>query len=311
MDDDNDRTASLMTPAKLAQVAATAQAPVSPSAFLDRMAADVGHQHVSRLAQLQKQLEHQGQLAPAEGLQAAVDKLVEKLGKMDFAPLEVKGFIANLTGKAKAAGAEFAYRVGKVDKAAQALADLVVPMQKEQATRDAAHERTMVEFDVEYKALDKVIDQGARWLQDMRNQLKTREADPSLDAAGRAQLAQDASRCEMLVGRLKSLRAAAAASQQAHDEARATAKRRIEVLQAATRLLNGEVAEWRHRLGVLAEAATEGNAEGPRIKQGQELTASMRARTEALQADCGQLCTHETTLQRQLAAMGEQLRAAG
>ena len=34
----------------------------------------------------------------------------------------------------------------------------------------------LLEFEVEIRALEKIMDQGARWLQDMRNQLKTRQA---------------------------------------------------------------------------------------------------------------------------------------
>ena len=49
----SDHTASLMTPAKLRQAAERrAAAAVSPSAYLDQMAADAGHQHLRRLAEL-------------------------------------------------------------------------------------------------------------------------------------------------------------------------------------------------------------------------------------------------------------------
>ena len=48
--EDFDRTASLMTPAKLAE--SRPKVAASPAAWLDQMAADAGHQHVRRLAEL-------------------------------------------------------------------------------------------------------------------------------------------------------------------------------------------------------------------------------------------------------------------
>ena len=56
--DDPDRTASLMTPAKLAQAAP--RAPASPAAWLDQMAAEAGHHHVRRAAELRCDLAAQG-----------------------------------------------------------------------------------------------------------------------------------------------------------------------------------------------------------------------------------------------------------
>ena len=61
MDSQEDRTASLMTPAKLAKVAASASAAVAPGQFLDRMAADVGHQHLQRLGELRHDLRAHGE----------------------------------------------------------------------------------------------------------------------------------------------------------------------------------------------------------------------------------------------------------
>ena len=73
MDSSEDRTASLMTPAKLAQVAARARAPSSPTAFLDQMAADAGHAHVRRIAELRVQLEQQAATPQAAAIQPPLD----------------------------------------------------------------------------------------------------------------------------------------------------------------------------------------------------------------------------------------------
>ena len=52
----------------------------------------------------------------------------------------------------------------------------------EEASRTSPRDRTLLEFEVEFRAIDKIIDQGTRWLQDMRNQLKAREAAATDDA---------------------------------------------------------------------------------------------------------------------------------
>ena len=58
-DSDDDRTASLMTPAKLAQLKVRPTPATSPAAWLDQLAADAGSGHVRRLLDLRQQLEAQ------------------------------------------------------------------------------------------------------------------------------------------------------------------------------------------------------------------------------------------------------------
>ena len=54
--DDEDRTASLMTPAKLAQLKDRPKPASSPAAWLDQLATDAGSGHVRRLVDLRKTL---------------------------------------------------------------------------------------------------------------------------------------------------------------------------------------------------------------------------------------------------------------
>ncbi|MFL6692412.1 MAG: hypothetical protein ACJ8GO_05580 [Ramlibacter sp.] len=310
MDPSEDRTASLMTPAKLAQVAGEATAPATPAVFLDRMAADIGHQHTERLAQLRGQLDtqSQGRLEQAGEIQAALQRMLDVLPKIDFAPLQERNWWADLTGKSRNTGSAFAATFDQVDEVAQELASAVAAQQKQQALGAAAQDRTIVEFDVEYQALDKVIHQGARWLQDMRNQIKARQAQPD---ASQQDLRDDEARCELLVERLKLLRAAAAASQQAHEEVLATAARRADLAQAMGRLSTVHLQSWRSSLSALASAAVGGKAPTPMLNEAVKAQGKLRKKLEALLADVAQLGTHESTLVVQLAAMGEQLAAVG
>jgi len=305
----DDRTASLMTPAKLAQVAGSGRARVSPTAFLDRMAADVGHQHVQRLGQLRQELERQGQLDQADAVQLLLQHLLDALPRLDFAPLQERGWWAGITGKSRSAGSTFAGTFDAIDEVAREVVASVSALQKQQPARAAAQDRTLVEFDVEYKALDKAIDQSARWLQDMRNQIKARQAQEN-SADAQQQIRDDEVRCELLVERLKVLRTAAAASQQAHQEVLATQVRRTELLQALARMAAAHLQGWRSTVSALATAAAGGKAADSLLDDALKAHGKLRKKLDALLADGDQLRTHEAALVRQLAAMGEQLAAA-
>ncbi|HEY1226008.1 MAG TPA: hypothetical protein VGF26_01685 [Ramlibacter sp.] len=310
MDSQEDRTASLMTPAKLAKVAAAGGAAVAPSQFLDRMAADVGHQHLQRLGELRvdMQAHGQGELDQAEQAAVVLEHMRDALPQIDFAPLQERNWWADFTGKSRSTGSAFAATFDKVDEVAQELGRTVATVQTRQAQRVTTQDRTLVEFSVEYQALDKAIHQGSRWLQDMRNQIKARQAQ-SVDAQAEQQVRADEARCELLVERLKRLRAAAAASQQVYEEVLATAQRRAEFAQATGRVATVHLQSWRSSMSAVATAASGGKAAAPLLEEAQKIHDKLRRKLDALLADAGQLRTHEAALVAQLDAMGEQLAA--
>lgn len=311
MDSQEDRTASLMTPAKLAKVAGTGGVGVQPAEFLDRMAADVGHQHVQRLGELRLALEShgQGELEQAEQVATALETMRDALPQVDFAPLQERNWWADLTGKSRSTGSAFAATFDKVDEIAQDLGARVAAFQKRQVQRSAAQDRTLVEFNVEYQALDKVIHQGSRWLQDMRTQGKARAAEAG-DAEAEQQFQSNEARCELLVERLKLLRAAATASQQAYEEVLATAQRRAEFAQATQRVATVHLQAWRSGLSAVSTAAISGKVPAALIDEARQAHDKLHRKLEALLAEAGQLRSHESALVQQLAAMGEPLAAA-
>ncbi len=306
---DDDRTASLMTPAKLAQVSA-ARKPYSPTAFLDQMAADAGHQHVTRLSELQADLQVQAGASRGPDVQPVLERLAQALPSLDFSQLQSQGGLwASLTGKNKNAGAGFAAQVEELDALVKAL-----PAELGSAGRPqpqaAAADRSLLELEVEYRALDKIIDQGARWLQDMRNQIRTREAQAGADAEAQAQMRADSARCETLVARLKVLRACVAAAQQVHQQVSAAADRRAALQAGLQKAMGGEAKEWRSRLGTLAGAAAEGKVAGLNLDGPKEAHKALRRRLDKLLAECEQLRTQEEALAHSLTSLGEQLSAA-
>jgi hypothetical protein len=304
----HDQTASLMTPAKLAQMSA-AKPPASPAAFLDQMAADVGHQHIARLKELQPVLGQHARAAHGASLQASIERTQQALQAVDFAPLtQKKGFLAGLTGKSKSAGAEFAARVEHVEQAIKVMTADAVTIGETHRTHSAATDRTLVECEVEYRALDKIIEQGARWLQDMRNQLKARQQQANGDAALLKKVEEDAGRCEVLVTRLKALRAVAAASQQAHQQSQATAQRRIGLALSLQKVGTHELRTWQSTVPPLARFAAEGKSSGS-IEDAQEVHQALVKRLGQLLTDCAQLGTDQQAVEQSLAAMGERLAA--
>src|SRR4051812_47130667 len=104
MKDDEDRTASLLTPAKLAQLASRPKAPVNPADWLDKMAADAGQAHVRRLAELRADLQLQATKRDFEPLAADLEAVAASLPQLDFGLLQQKsGLLSRLSGKAKSA----------------------------------------------------------------------------------------------------------------------------------------------------------------------------------------------------------------
>lgn len=306
---DPDRTASLMTPSTLAQ-AGRPKAVVSSAAWLDQMAADAGHLHLHRLAELRGVLETHAQARDPKALGSALEQLEEALPQLDFSLLESRGWWARTTGKSRNAGAEFSACVDQMAEAVKAVQERAQELQKKQQAEAAATERALVEFDVECRAIDKIIDQGGRWLQDMRNQLQARHAQAA-DAQSVQQIKDDAARCEILVGRLKLLRTAATAAQETHREAHATAAARAALVQLLQHSLAAETRAWQARLPALAAQALDAQGRPPGLAQATETHSALQLCVKQAGSEAAQLLVQEQALSASLAAMAGHIEAAG
>ena len=302
---DSDRTASLMTPAKLAQV--KPKAPVSPAAWLDQMASDAGHTHVRHIADLQEDLRAHVRGQDFSTLAAELAALAQALPTLDFGLLQSRGWWARATGKGRGAGGEFAGQVERIEQALQALSAQDQALRKKQLQM-AGTDRALLELDVESRALEQIIDQGTRWLQDMRAQLKVREAAPA-DPEARRQIEDDTARCELLVARLKLLRSIASGAQHARQQAQDTAGRRSALMKLLQRALSADVKEWRTDVSALTRSLEDSPSE-------RSLDAAMASHRD-LQlcikqavADCTQLQLEEKALAEQLATLDSHLHAA-
>jgi hypothetical protein len=304
---DPDRTASLMTPAKLAEVKPKAAA--SPAAWLDQMASDVGHVHVRRLAELQEELKAAGPQRDVSALESGLARLSQALPQLDFGLLQKRGLWARVTGQGRDAGAGFVVRFAEIDAAIQALAVQVQALRKRQQERVGTNDRGLLELQVEFADIDKIIDQGARWLQDMRGQLKARQASVT-DDAGREQLAHDAARCEKLLVRLKLLRAVSSAAQRTYQQAQGTAARREAFSQMLQQALTADAQDWRTRMAAVAAAAADGSSPSLNLEVPMESHRDLQLCIKQAIADCAQLQEQEAALGEHLAILAAELRAA-
>jgi hypothetical protein len=311
MADDEDHTASLMTPAKLAQVANRPKAQVSPADWLDKMATDAGHPHVRRLAELRADLQVQAGKRDFAPLAKDLDAAAESLPQLDFGLLQQKGgLLARLSGKNKSTFTEFAAQFDAIEESLEQLARQGKSLQARQVDQAGSTDKTLVEFEVEFRGLDKIIDQGARWLQDMRAQLKAREAEAADDTA-RNQVREDAQRCELLVARLKLLRALSTAAHEMHQQAQAAAARRASLVQSLQGTLTTRIKEWRTRVAPLANAARDGESPGLSLEGPMDCHRDLQLCIKDAIADCSQMRSNEKGLAENVEALGAQLQAAG
>jgi hypothetical protein len=301
---DPDRTASLMTPAKLAQVKPAA--PPTPAAWLDQMALDAGHAHVRRIADLHENLRLQGE-GPgcASLLSGELARLSQVLPLLDFGLLQARGgWWARVSGKQRGGG-EFGPQFQRIEEAAQALAAQHQIVRKHQL-QTTGTDRTLLELDVESRALDAIIDQGTRWLQDMRNQIKGRSGG---DAAARRQIEDDTARCELLVGRLKVLRAIATAAQQARQQAQSTAVRRTALVKMLQHALDRDLRTWHDDVSAIA-AGVDGTAAAQDLEAPMASHRDLQLCIKQAVADCAQLHGDEQALAELVAALAGHLHAA-
>jgi hypothetical protein len=304
---DHDRTASLMTPSKLAQV--RPRAPSSPAAWLDQMAADAGHAHVRRLVELLEQLQAQGMRRDLAPLAADLTQAGEALPLLDFGLLQRRSWWQRAVGKGRSSETEFVAQFEQLDEAARLLAQKSQALQKKHQEQAGPSDLALLEVEVEYRAIDKIIDQGARWLQDMRNQLKTRQAAVAGDEAGRQQIRDDAARCEILVARLKALRAVSSAAAQSHQLAQSAGARRAALVHMLQQMVATNVKDWRTRLSAVAAAADKPDFSVLSLEAPRQAHREFQLALQQAAADCHHVRTQESALAESLGLLGTQLQA--
>lgn len=309
MSDSEDRTASLMTPARLAQLRERPRPAASPAAWLDQLAADAGSGHVRRLADLRRQLEAQSREWDAAPVAAAIEALAAGLQKLDFSLVQPKGWLARATGKGKEAAAGFVAQYDRNVHAGEDLADEARALQKLQQAAGPALDRSVVEVEVELRAIEKIMEQGARWLQDMRNQLKERQAQGGDEAAQR-QIRDDNTRCETLVERLKLLRAVGSATQPLVERCKALPPRRAALVKSLQQLQETQWPAWEQKAGEVVDEARASGAAARDVDAAARAQQELQAALQQAAQECASLQSQQHALADELAALQAPLQAA-
>ena len=308
---DDDRTASLMTPAKLAQLKVRPAPAASPAAWLDQMAADAGSGHVRRLLELRQQLE--AQMRDREGdfrpVAEACQGLQDALAQLDFSLVEPKGWLARATGKGKGAAAAFGTQHAKVHSASEDLADELRSLQKRLGAKGGGLDRLALEIDAEVRALDKIMDQGARWLQDMRNQLKTRQA-AAADVAARNQIQEDTARCELLVARLKVLRTVTTSTQQVLERCKAAGTGRASVLASLQQLVDEDWKAGQQKLASLARKVEDDGSATDGVERAVRARESVQAALQQAAQECADVQALDQAVADEVAGLQATLQSA-
>lgn len=248
---DDDRTASLMTPARLAQLRTQARA-TSPKAYLDQLAADAGSGHARRLADLRAQIEQQLRSRNLAAIQAALGVARNALQGVDYSALQPRGLLARAIGKGREETAAFANRRRQTVEGLEDLREQAVEGQRRDEAMDIGAGLSLTEMATESQAIETIIDQGSRWLHDMRNQLRVRQMQ-SPDMRAQQAIDEDTRRCELLVARIKLLRAANSAARHAQEICEAAAAQRAGFHRSLLAALDQEGAEWQRITGELAD----------------------------------------------------------
>ena len=302
--DESDRTASLMSPAKLAQMKPKAAA--TPAAWLNQMAADAGHVHVKRIGEIGEMLQMRTASRDIAAIASQLEQLAAALPNLDFSLLEPQGWWARTSGKSRGSGAGFAAQFERIDAATGALASVAGGMGGSPQADAALVDRALVELEVECRAVEKIVDQGARWLQDMRGQLKVRQATAT-DLSMQHGVLEDSHRCDILVDRLKLLRALCNSAAQVPAQVGASAQRRLALAQTLQQSLSSDVKDWNGRVSAVAAAATAGKTPAQGIQGALGAHHELQESVKKTISACEQLLLQDQELARSLAALGSQL----
>ena len=306
---DEDRTAALMTPAMLAQLRMKPKPDAAPGAWLNQMASDAGSGHARRLVDLHQQLLAQARERDVAAMQEALRAAAEELVRVDLARVQPKGWLARATGRGKEEASAFIGQVDRMNTALEQVEEQVHALRKKHQTQTAALERSLAEFDTEVQAVEGIIDQGARWLQDMRGQLRVRQTQAP-DAAAQEQIAEDTERCELLVVRMKQLRAANSAAQHARELCQSAAARRAKLLEHLQQLLEGEARKWQQCLSPLAEQAARSGATPDAMEPARAAGTELEAALKQAAKDCRQLARQDGEFVEELTVLARPLEAA-
>lgn len=305
---DFESTASLMTPSRLASLSAKPAA--SPAFWQDPTTGDIGRTQLQHLVELHTALgapELECDLVP---LRTALTELLAAHSGLDFDLLQSHGWLARALGKARSAGAEFSAQAERLTDLGKGAHAALLDAQKLHGDRTTRTERLLLDMDVEHRALEQLVEHGARWLQDMRQQLQQRHAAAANDPQEQQRIRAEASRCEALVVRLKALRSLAGAVGPFVHQYRAVLTGRNRMLQTLSQALPGALRAWQPRISALATAAEDGEGAALSLEGPREVHQALGTQAGHALAEVEDLQNRSDAMRQQHLEIAQQLKAS-
>ena len=301
---DPNRTASLMTPARLAQIQANEAE--APEAGLAQPEVDTGSIQLTQLLRLQGLISVQAGARDYAPLSVQLEKLADTLPQLDLALVQISGWWARTTGKSKKAADQLTDQCAQIAQCNQCVLEEIDALQKKMRGEASKTGRLLMELEMEHQALKGLIEKSLRWLGAQQIRLKELHA-----ADSRQQLSDEAAHCESLVLRMESLQTISTSTQQTLALIRTAASQRSALLQLCQHALVTDMTNWQKRVPALPTAMLKSAGSALAVEGPIQTHHALHQRvTEACLA-CAVLHKDEQAQADSLATLAQQLLAAG
>lgn len=200
------------------------------------------------------------------------------------------GWWARLTGAAERADQEFGRKYQDVLSAATAVKHEFEALSRDYGAHTSNTRRTTVELDIESRALDREVDQGAEWLVELSYAIE--KAD---------ELRALSTRAMTLSGEIKRLREVSTMAREIAVSGQNVLERRAALLEMLKFDLRGFDRIWIYRVSTIATKAANHRFPQPVLEKAREVHSELVSRLERTAAACLALQVEEQWMARRLA----------
>lgn len=281
---------------------ATRQPPKVLAAWIGELLADVNGAQVRKLRELRAALQAGALEWDAAGLAHWINALHSAGRELHFENLQPT-WLERITGRYRTAHARFIAAHERMLGCAAQLRAEAESLAKALRGHTVAARRLLVEFDLEWNALQREVDQGVNWLEALCAQL----GEPGVGGAKDPQLERLAAHAQGQTRELKRLQVAASISREVGVRAQALIHRRSILLDHAQADAEAFGKNWTRALGKLVADLEAGRTSLPGIPQALQTHDELMKRLTARADACSALHHEEHLLAQQLERLREAL----
>lgn len=253
---------------------------------------DAERMHLGQMRQLRSRLQSDAFTWDDALLAHAVEVFLAASRELAFQPLQQRGFWARLTGATEAAARAFSRKYDKVVGAASKARHEFEMLSRDYRAHTSSARKLIVELDMEYRDLDREMDQGAEWLVELSYAIEKAQAPRALSARAMA-----------LSGRLKRARQASALAKEIIILGQNVLERRAVLLERMKIDLQGFDKVWLPRVANIGAKAADRRFPPPVLDKAREVHGELITRLELTSAACLALQMDEQAMARGLAML--------